>query len=672
MRLRVDGTSCHAAIIAWSEVASSGYGCTEPNASSELSFAASSAPPATGGALENSVYPRYVLDPARSGRAPREVARLHHVAVRAQIGDHLRRDLALVERASAPPRRLSGVREVGIPTVSPACSGLPSRRRARACRTENLASGGERRAALRSRRVAIASNADRRLERIGYTESSCCRISLREVHRGHGARRVRHGGARPSAGARSGATMCWWRLAPRTRVRLDEPRSRDLFADSIWPKLLGPLASGPRRRARTTRYSRVDPLPPRQHLESAAVARDARSTAARPVSLLVRGCSRSRSCNTDASSSSVRGDGARPVLRFERLPLCVPRRRVRRRVVQHGRAIPELIERVRVVHRAIGRGRSLLLDEPQIGRDRRGYRPHAPADRREKVRFAISGAIRIAIVADRGDRLRRRKIDERDRLSVRIPRGLGVPSACNVHVAAVERRNVDRATRAGRRPGESVAGRRPRRALDSRVGQHSAVLPVVHGEHVKFSRRGRDRDVSDARAIGRRRGPCLGCGILGEARLGDGGRRQRGGPSRPRRARCVVRRTVGSASAARRRESLGLLQCLVGAATRQDRTAGSIRQKTITRRQASAGSRSHARTRRDARCHAPDFEDDPDVAETLTARRQSRGGGVANAGGIRRQAGNLAAGRGEGSEHRLRPFHVDERMKPVAASSMRR
>ena len=62
MRLRVDGTSCHAAIIACSDVASSGYGCSEPNASSELSFAASSAPPATGGALENNVYPRYVLD----------------------------------------------------------------------------------------------------------------------------------------------------------------------------------------------------------------------------------------------------------------------------------------------------------------------------------------------------------------------------------------------------------------------------------------------------------------------------------------------------------------------------------------------------------------------------------------------------------------------------------
>ena len=205
----------------------------------------------------------------------------------------------------------------------------------------------------------------------------------------------------------------------------------------------------------------------------------------------------------------LRGDGARAVLRLQRFPLRAPRRRVRRRVVQHGRAIPELIERVRVVRRAIGRGRPLLLDEPQIGRDRRGDRPHAPADRREKIRFAISRAIRIAIVADRGDRFRRRQIDERDRLSVRIPRGLGVPSAGDVDVVTVERRDVDGAARARRRPGESVAGRRPRRALDSRVGQHGAVLPVVHGEHVKFSRRGGDRDVRDARAVGRSRGPSL-------------------------------------------------------------------------------------------------------------------------------------------------------------------
>src|SRR5690349_19484684 len=55
IRLRVDGTSCHAAIIACNDVASSAYGCMSPNASSELSFAANSAPPDTGGALENNV-----------------------------------------------------------------------------------------------------------------------------------------------------------------------------------------------------------------------------------------------------------------------------------------------------------------------------------------------------------------------------------------------------------------------------------------------------------------------------------------------------------------------------------------------------------------------------------------------------------------------------------------
>src|SRR5262249_15336213 len=38
MRFLVDGTSCHAAIIACNEVASSGYGWSEPNASNEFSF----------------------------------------------------------------------------------------------------------------------------------------------------------------------------------------------------------------------------------------------------------------------------------------------------------------------------------------------------------------------------------------------------------------------------------------------------------------------------------------------------------------------------------------------------------------------------------------------------------------------------------------------------------
>src|SRR5678815_1957804 len=56
MRPRVDGASCHAAIMACSVPASSGYGLGDEYCSSRLSWPASTAPPLTGGALENSVY----------------------------------------------------------------------------------------------------------------------------------------------------------------------------------------------------------------------------------------------------------------------------------------------------------------------------------------------------------------------------------------------------------------------------------------------------------------------------------------------------------------------------------------------------------------------------------------------------------------------------------------
>src|SRR6266498_385770 len=55
IRFRVDGVSCHAAIMAWSVPASSAYGLGFSYCSSKLSLAASSAPPATGGALEKIV-----------------------------------------------------------------------------------------------------------------------------------------------------------------------------------------------------------------------------------------------------------------------------------------------------------------------------------------------------------------------------------------------------------------------------------------------------------------------------------------------------------------------------------------------------------------------------------------------------------------------------------------
>ena len=52
MRLRVDGTSSHAEIIACSVAASSAYGLGSLNCSRRLSVPTSCAPPATGGALE--------------------------------------------------------------------------------------------------------------------------------------------------------------------------------------------------------------------------------------------------------------------------------------------------------------------------------------------------------------------------------------------------------------------------------------------------------------------------------------------------------------------------------------------------------------------------------------------------------------------------------------------
>src|SRR4051812_22669745 len=55
MRFLVDGTSCHAAIIACSVPASSAYGFGFGYCSRRLIFAASSAPPETGGALEKNV-----------------------------------------------------------------------------------------------------------------------------------------------------------------------------------------------------------------------------------------------------------------------------------------------------------------------------------------------------------------------------------------------------------------------------------------------------------------------------------------------------------------------------------------------------------------------------------------------------------------------------------------
>src|SRR6478672_13508683 len=52
IRFRVDGTSCHAAIIACSVPASSAYDLGLGYCSRRLIFAASSAPPDTGGELE--------------------------------------------------------------------------------------------------------------------------------------------------------------------------------------------------------------------------------------------------------------------------------------------------------------------------------------------------------------------------------------------------------------------------------------------------------------------------------------------------------------------------------------------------------------------------------------------------------------------------------------------
>jgi hypothetical protein len=55
IRFRVDGVSCHAAIMACRVPASSLYGFGLGYCSNRLSLAASSAPPETGGALENTV-----------------------------------------------------------------------------------------------------------------------------------------------------------------------------------------------------------------------------------------------------------------------------------------------------------------------------------------------------------------------------------------------------------------------------------------------------------------------------------------------------------------------------------------------------------------------------------------------------------------------------------------
>src|SRR5215467_8670685 len=55
IRFRVDGTSCHAEIIACSVPASSVYSFGDEYCSSRFIFAASSAPPDTGGALEKNV-----------------------------------------------------------------------------------------------------------------------------------------------------------------------------------------------------------------------------------------------------------------------------------------------------------------------------------------------------------------------------------------------------------------------------------------------------------------------------------------------------------------------------------------------------------------------------------------------------------------------------------------
>ena len=159
----------------------------------------------------------------------------------------------------------------------------------------------------------------------------------------------------------------------------------------------------------------------------------------------------------------LRGDRARTVLGLERLPLGAT---AGARPARRSRAPPSDSRADRTRPRCGVPARSprprWLLGELLVGRRRRVDRPQAPVVSRQEIRVAIAGAIRIAIVADRRDRVGR-DFRQRDRLSVGTPRRLGVPRAHEVHVVAVERRHVDRAARARRRPASA----------DRRLGDHA-------------------------------------------------------------------------------------------------------------------------------------------------------------------------------------------------------
>ena len=118
------------------------------------------------------------------------------------------------------------------------------------------------------------------------------------------------------------------------------------------------------------------------------------------------------------------GEGARPVLRLERLPARARASRIGTSIVQLRRALPELVEGGSILPVAFGgasEGRSRRRrggGEAGVHEGRRVDRPEVPARLQQVVRVPIANTVRIPIVAH----LVVRKIDESDALAVRCPR----------------------------------------------------------------------------------------------------------------------------------------------------------------------------------------------------------------------------------------------------------
>ena len=176
MRLRVDGMSCHAEIIACSVPASSVYGfgfgvqLEHVELRRQLGAAAHRRRRREQRVVAIRAHDRLALRRV----VARQIAELHRIALRMEIGDHLpARSRPCRARRRRPSRSASSVQaRSGFFIVSPTLSGWSSRKnsaRAAFGLEELLALGGERRRESFAHHVAVARGADGRLKQIRTT-----------------------------------------------------------------------------------------------------------------------------------------------------------------------------------------------------------------------------------------------------------------------------------------------------------------------------------------------------------------------------------------------------------------------------------------------------------------------------------------------------------------------